>query len=170
MLACALSAERDDYITILYLGRYAVLRIHECFRIDTAIAAKALKENALTIKGKGGLVRTVPLTASMAEYLRGIQKRQQEEKAFLGAAYVDSGYVCVGPDGTPLTPNTVSMHFRRMIRKSGLPYIPRAASQRSHAAPQCRTGHPGYSGLAGPQRYFHHRQNQVVLTVISVSR
>lgn len=123
MLACALSAERDDYITILYLGRYAVLRIHECFRIDTAIAAKALKENALTIKGKGGLVRTVPLTASMAEYLRGIQKRQQEEKAFLGAAYVDSGYVCVGPDGTPLTPNTVSMHFRRMIRKSGLPYI-----------------------------------------------
>lgn len=46
-----------------------------------------------------------------------------KEKAFLGAAYVDSRYVCVGPDGAPLTPNAVSMHFRRMIRKNGLPYI-----------------------------------------------
>lgn len=70
MLACALSAEREDYITILYLGRYAALRIHECFRIDTSIAAKALKENTLTIKGKGGLVRTVPLNDILLERLR----------------------------------------------------------------------------------------------------
>ena len=41
--------------------RYAGLRIHECFRIDTAIAEKALRENAVTIKGKGGKVRTVPI-------------------------------------------------------------------------------------------------------------
>lgn len=55
MLACALDAGREDYITILYLGRYAALRIHECFRIDTAMATKAVKENALTIKGKSHL-------------------------------------------------------------------------------------------------------------------
>lgn len=61
MLTCALEAGREDYITILYLGRYAGLRIHECFRIDTATATQAVKETALTIKGKGGLVRTVPL-------------------------------------------------------------------------------------------------------------
>ena len=30
---------------------------------------------------------------------------------------------CVAADGTPLTPNAVSMHFRRMIKKSDLPYI-----------------------------------------------
>lgn len=70
MLACALAAEREDYITILYLGRYAALRIHECFRIDTAVAAKAVKENALTIKGKGGLVRTVPLNDILLDRLR----------------------------------------------------------------------------------------------------
>lgn len=57
----------------------------------------------------------------MSEYLRGVQKRQQDEKAFLGAAYADSGYVCVGPDGAPLTPNAVSMHFRRMIGKAACP-------------------------------------------------
>lgn len=70
MLACALAAAREDYITILYLGRYAALRIHECFRIDTAIAAKAIKENALTIKGKGGLVRTVPLNDILLDRLK----------------------------------------------------------------------------------------------------
>lgn len=70
MLSAALEADREDYVTIFYLGRYAGLRIHECFRIDTATAAIAVKENALTIKGKGGLVRTVPLAVCLAERLR----------------------------------------------------------------------------------------------------
>lgn len=67
--------------------------------------------------------RTLPLIDTMAAYLKQIQEKQRAEKAFLGEAYVDSGYVCVAADGTPLTPNAVSMHFRLMIRKSGLPYI-----------------------------------------------
>jgi len=61
MLAVAASKGRDDYILALYLGRLAGLRIHECFRIDTAAAERALRENALTIKGKGGKVRAVPI-------------------------------------------------------------------------------------------------------------
>ena len=50
----------EDYILALYLARYAGLRIHECFRMDTA-AEHALRENALTVKGKGGKIRTVPI-------------------------------------------------------------------------------------------------------------
>ena len=61
MLVAALGAGREDYITALYLARYAGLRIHECFRIDTATARNALREDAITIKGKGGKVRTVPI-------------------------------------------------------------------------------------------------------------
>lgn len=56
-----MAEHRDDFILALYLGRYAGLRIHECFRIDTAAAERALRENALTVKGKGGKVRTVPI-------------------------------------------------------------------------------------------------------------
>lgn len=37
------------------------LRIHECFRIDTAAAERALRENALTVKGKGDKMRIVPI-------------------------------------------------------------------------------------------------------------
>lgn len=47
MLMAALGAGWEDYITILYLGRYAALRIHECFRVDTATAAKAIKKTPL---------------------------------------------------------------------------------------------------------------------------
>lgn len=56
-----MAENRDDFILALYLGRYAGLRIHECFRMDTAAAEQALRENTLTVKGKGGKVRTVPI-------------------------------------------------------------------------------------------------------------
>ena len=53
--------DRPDYILALYLARYAGFRIHECMRIDTAIARQAIREHAITIKGKGGKIRTVPI-------------------------------------------------------------------------------------------------------------
>ena len=49
---------------------YAGLRIHECFRIDTAIAEQALQENAITVKGKGGKIRTVPINESISIELK----------------------------------------------------------------------------------------------------
>ena len=61
LLGCAMAEGREDYILGLYLARYAGLRIHECFRMDTAAAERALRENALTVKGKGGKVRIVPI-------------------------------------------------------------------------------------------------------------
>ena len=70
MLGRALAAERWDYILALYLARYAGLRIHECFRIDTAAAKQALRENAVTVKGKGGKIRTVPINEQIAIALR----------------------------------------------------------------------------------------------------
>lgn len=61
MVERAMFCCRDDFVLALFLARHAGLRIHECFRIDTAIARQAIREGAITIKGKGGKVRTVPL-------------------------------------------------------------------------------------------------------------
>ena len=84
MLACALELGKEDFVTILYLGRYAALRIHECFRIDTATAARAIKEDAITIKGKGGLVRTVPLTPLLVQRLQlHLQQTPRGHKLFV---------------------------------------------------------------------------------------
>ena len=61
LLAIAIGSGLDEYACALCLARFAGLRLHECFRIDTATAEAALRENAITIKGKGGKVRTVPI-------------------------------------------------------------------------------------------------------------
>ena len=61
MFAIAFVSAQNRYICALALARFAGLRLHECFRIDTATARQALREKAITIKGKGGKVRTVPI-------------------------------------------------------------------------------------------------------------
>ena len=61
MIGKAVEANHDDIACALYLGRYAGLRIHEVMRLDTAAAERALREDAITIKGKGGKIRTVPI-------------------------------------------------------------------------------------------------------------
>lgn len=58
---------RHDYATVLYLARLLGLRIHECFRIDTATARDAIKMMQLTIKGKGGKLRNVPITPAVRD-------------------------------------------------------------------------------------------------------
>lgn len=70
MLGKAMADDRYDYVLAMYLARYAGLRIHECFRIDTATAEQSLRENAITIKGKGGKVRTVPINEQISIALR----------------------------------------------------------------------------------------------------
>ena len=71
-LAVAKASElgREDYVTILCLARYAALRLHECFRIDTQTAAVALKTGTLRIKGKGGLEREVPTNLTIEIQLK----------------------------------------------------------------------------------------------------
>lgn len=89
MQAKALAVNRYDYILALHLARYAGLRIHECFRIDTATAKKALRDNAITVKGKGGKIRTVPINESISLALR-----MQLERTKLG-------HKLLVPDGVP---------------------------------------------------------------------
>ena len=71
-IAKAVELEREDYATILCLARYAALRLHECFRIDTQTATNALKTGRLIVKGKGGLVREVPINQSIEIQLKKV--------------------------------------------------------------------------------------------------
>ncbi len=89
MLEKAQALERYDYMLAFNLARYAGLRIHECFRIDTATAEKALRDNAITVKGKGGKVRTVPINEPIALALRKQLEMTQR------------GHKLLVPDGVP---------------------------------------------------------------------
>lgn len=55
----------EAYTAIACISYYAGLRIHECFRLDTAVAEAALKNNMITIKGKGGKIRSVPINETI---------------------------------------------------------------------------------------------------------
>ena len=100
MLGRALAADRYDYILALYLARYAGLRIHECFRIEhPATAEQALRENAVTVKGKGGKVRTVPINEQIALALRKQLDRTQR------------GHKLLVPDGVPTDQAIAALQF-----------------------------------------------------------
>ena len=64
------AAKREDYLLAFHLARYAGLRIHECFRLDTAAAEDALRIGTLTVKGKGGKVRAMPVTEEIRKLLQ----------------------------------------------------------------------------------------------------
>ena len=60
--AFACDQGRQEYADLFILAHDLGLRIHEAFRIDTAMARAALNTGTLHIKGKGGKERTVPTT------------------------------------------------------------------------------------------------------------
>ena len=70
-----LASDNDGYLLAFHLARFVGLRIHECFRIDTAIARQALREHAMTIKGKGGKIRTVPINQQIVSALEKCLER-----------------------------------------------------------------------------------------------
>lgn len=61
MIGAAVAEDRDNYCCAFYLARFCGLRIHESFRLDTATAERALRTGRITVKGKGGKIRTVPM-------------------------------------------------------------------------------------------------------------
>ncbi len=60
----------EDYASIACLTWHTGLRIHECFRLDTAAAEAALRSGELTVKGKGGKIRTVPVNDTIRMELK----------------------------------------------------------------------------------------------------
>ena len=58
---------RTDYADIATLTFYVGLRIHEVCRLDTAAVEAWERTGLLTVKGKGGRVRSVPVEAGAAK-------------------------------------------------------------------------------------------------------
>jgi len=81
MLKLCLAHNRQDYRSLIILGRLLGLRIHEAMRIDTATARAALKTGEITVKGKGGRVRSVPINEDarivLEDALKGTKSGQK---------------------------------------------------------------------------------------------
>lgn len=82
----AMASKRPETAHIIELARLQGGRIHEIVRLDRSDAEKALKEDFLPFKGKGGLVRKVPLRESAREILKeAMSGIGRGEKLFVGS-------------------------------------------------------------------------------------
>ena len=93
MVAIARQSGHDDYALAILLARHLGLRLHECYRIDTAIAQQAILAHAITIKGKGGKVRTVPIGDDVYPFLAAALQSQ--------IANTRRGHKLLVPDDVP---------------------------------------------------------------------
>lgn len=71
MCCFAMEAKREDYLTVLYLARYAGLRVEECFNIESIVAAGAIGKLSLTVYEPGGYERKVPISKLLAVRFAG---------------------------------------------------------------------------------------------------
>ncbi|NPV44790.1 MAG: site-specific integrase, partial [Firmicutes bacterium] len=76
-----------------------------------------LEETTKTKSGK----RTIVLPDDTVKELKAHRKRQAQEKLLLGEAYEDHNLVFCTEKGTPLDPRNFTRHFKRLLKKAGLP-------------------------------------------------
>ena len=68
-------------------------------------------------------VRTLPMSDELVKYLKGVLKKQKQDKIKYGNLYHDDNYVCAAEDGTVIHPANVSKRFKKIAKASGLPVI-----------------------------------------------
>ena len=61
---------REEFLACAVLARYAGLRLHEVLRLDTATGRSACHKGVLTVKGKGGKVREIPINEPVRSILQ----------------------------------------------------------------------------------------------------
>lgn len=92
--ACRASG-REDYAAIAILTYDVGLRIHEVCRLDTAAVEEWERSGLLAVKGKGGLVRKVPVQAEAARQVLRAHKSavKRGHKLFVPDAVATDDYI-----------------------------------------------------------------------------
>jgi len=84
MQQAAIDAGEERFAAAMALAYDLGLRRHEVTRLDRAAAEEALRSGALTVKGKGGLVRSVPLEGNARQILsKLVSKTPRGSKLFV---------------------------------------------------------------------------------------
>lgn len=67
--------------------------------------------------------REISLDTFTVKHLRTYVATLDEERKAFGEEYPDHGLLMVGPDGTPLHPDTITARFNRLVDRAGVPRI-----------------------------------------------
>jgi integrase len=107
-------------------------------------------------KTRMGKRSLAPDPATLAA-LREHQARQEQDRAAVGSAWMDSGLVFTRPDGSPIHSDLITDWFRRLARAVGLPPIRLHDVRHSYATAAGRR-RPGQGGQRAA-RSRHHRHH-----------
>ena len=86
--------------------------------------------------------RSLALDPATLAALQEHKARQEQERADVGAAWMDSGLVFTRPDGSPINPDLITDWFRRLARAAGLPPIRLHDVRHSYATAALAAGIP----------------------------
>jgi integrase len=67
--------------------------------------------------------RSFPLTAEAEAIFRRAKELEQQNRAAFGREYQENSYIFKWPDGHPYSPDYISHHFAKVLKKHGLPHI-----------------------------------------------
>jgi integrase len=67
--------------------------------------------------------RTVALSATIAQALHDHRIEQAEQLLQLGIRTTGETHICTNEDGSPLRPNTLTLYWKRLVKKLGLPVV-----------------------------------------------
>ncbi|MGG3466769.1 site-specific integrase [Neobacillus pocheonensis] len=103
-----------------------------------------VKKVGLTFKEpKSGKSRSITITPSLVKELKKIYKQQLENKLSFGQEYHDLDLVFSQINGKPIQPTEMARNYRKMVDKSGLPYIRFHDLRHTHATLLLQQGvHP----------------------------
>jgi len=141
------------FVTLLYTGlRRGELLALRWKYLDLAMAILHVVESAYKLSNGTYIVkepktkhsqRAVSLSPSLSLLLQ--QHRETQEKLFakLGRQLTDDDFVFTRDDGSPINPNTITLAFRRILKKAGIPHIRVHDLRHTHATLMLKAGvHP----------------------------
>ena len=67
--------------------------------------------------------RSFPLTAEAEAIFRRAKELEQQNRAAFGREYQENSYIFKWPDAHPYSPDYISHHFAKVLKKQGLPHI-----------------------------------------------
>ena len=67
--------------------------------------------------------RTFPLTPEAVEIFTKAKEQEERNWAMFGREYQENPYVFKWPDGHPYSPDYISHHFAKVLKRHGLPHI-----------------------------------------------
>jgi integrase len=147
---------KSRYGPVFFLMLYTGLRRGETLGlrwcdVDLKSDPKTISVNksVVRLKNKGIVVtepktpysrRLVTLPESAAALLRGLHAKQMEERSEAGVQWDEKNFVFPHPDGGPLSPDTITHAFIKIIRRKGLPKVRLHDLRHTHATWMIKAG------------------------------